>query len=68
MSPQERFRAWCAALEYAPTQDALAMWAVRRRALVPRKHLVWEVDAVARACFPGASDHILSTLSAWKII
>lgn len=68
MSPQERFRAWCAALEYSPTQDALALWASQRRGLVPRHVLVYEVDTIARACFPGAADQLLGALAACKII
>jgi hypothetical protein len=68
VSPQERFRAWCAALEYAPTQDALTLWASRRSSFVPRGRLVLEVDAVARALFPGAAESILNTLETLKII
>lgn len=68
MSPQECFRTWCAELEYAPTQDALAFWASQRRSSVPRHVLVWEVDTIARACFPGAAENILGALEACKII
>ncbi len=68
MNAVERFRAWCAALEYSPTQDALALWANQRRGLVPRHMIVLEVDTIARACFPGSADHILGALEACKII
>jgi alpha-amylase/alpha-mannosidase (GH57 family) len=68
MSPVERFRAWCAALEYSPTQDALALWASKRRGLVPRHVLVYEVDTIARACFPAYAADILGALEACKII
>lgn len=66
--PAECFRTWCAELEYAPTQDALAFWASRRRASVPRHVLVWEVDTIARACFPGYAADILGALEACKTI
>lgn len=68
MTPQEQFRSWCAELEYAPTQDALAFWASERKRSVPRHVLVLEVDTIARACFPGAADNILGALEACKII